>query len=314
MRRIPGLSFALLAVFTASAIQAFALDPRLVSLVPPEAQVVAGMDARQLPGEPGSFVITTHSNVADLEDFFALTGVDSARIIRHVVFVAMDEQAGLLSEHSLLASGQFDQARIYKSAVLGGATGTQYRGIPVLTIEPFARESAVFHDVRWLAIPDSGTVLFGTIASVREELDRYLAGSPADASLLRRLSSLRPDSDTWCVLLFAARSAEIRRALETLNPALAGAVEDGDAFVFGLRYRRQVEFEYEVSAASSAAIRTISDSLAQSLAGTERQSFLPVSDISGAKVTARGTIRISTARYIAWLAEVAARGRSSGAP
>ena len=175
-------------------------DPRLLSLVPPGAQVVAGISAPSTEGQPDNFVLMTHNNTVDLEDFFALTGADSSRIIHQIVFVAVANNEGQPNEHSLLVSGHFDQPQVFKSAADGGAAATNYRRIPVLEIQPFARERGVFHEVRWLAVLDSNVLVFGSVASTRQELDRYLAHSRADEALLRRLAHLRSKDQSWCVL------------------------------------------------------------------------------------------------------------------
>src|SRR5215472_9789622 len=112
-------------------------DPRILSLVPPEAQLVAGISASSVQDQPDNFVLMTHNNRVDLGDFFALIGADSSRTIHQMVFVAMASDSGRLNEHSLLVSGNFDQPQIFKSAAEGGAVQTSYRGIPVLEIQPF---------------------------------------------------------------------------------------------------------------------------------------------------------------------------------
>jgi hypothetical protein len=134
-------------------------------------------------------------------------------------------------------------------------------------VPPFGRDQATFQQVRWLAVIDSSIALFGTIASVQRELDRHLAHSPADPSLMGKLARLRRDDETWCVLTANTQSTEIRNALWALDPKLADVIESGDAFQFGVRYSRHVEFEYEVNTASSADAQTLSNSLAQSLGG-----------------------------------------------
>src|SRR5262249_30734673 len=151
-----------------------------------------------------------------------------------------------LAEHSMMVHGHFDQARIYDSAVQGGATLSQYRGLPVLEIEPFARERDTFHDSRWLAIADSDLLFFGTITSVQQELNRYLDHSSADPVLTHRLSRLRQDNETWGVMSGANRNPEVRQALAGLDRKMADLAGEAESFQFGIRYRRQVEFEYEV--------------------------------------------------------------------
>jgi hypothetical protein len=256
------------------------------------------------------FLLTTHYNIIDSNDLLALTGADSTRVIHELVLVSADDGTVALNEHSVLAGGSFDRDRIFRSAVDGGASVARYRGLPVLVVQPFARERSEFHQVRWLAIPASGILLFGSIAAVEQELDRYLARSVPDPDLIARLDRLRRDDETWTVLPQLAWTPEIRSALAAIDPRLAEQLKDGDALQFGIHYGGQIEFEYEVTTATAAASQTVSDSLTQSLAGLEEGSalLLPTSSIINGN-TVRGVVKVSAARYSAWIAEVSARGR-----
>lgn len=132
---------ALLLFCLASASSAAPPDPRLIALVPPRTPVISGINAMPHELQPDYFVLLSHNNAVDLQDLLALYGADGSRAIRQVVFVAIANTDGELREHSLLVSGRFDQARIYKSATESGAILIHYRGIPVLEIEPLhARE------------------------------------------------------------------------------------------------------------------------------------------------------------------------------
>src|ERR1700758_5012436 len=156
MRRIRVSKVVLLVLFpffTIALASAVTPNPKLLSLVPPMAQSVAGMSAAPRGGQPSSFLLMTHNNALDLDDFIALTGGDPARVIQQVIMVAAAAGRGTLGEHSLLASGHFDRALIRRSTP--GASDTLYREIPVLVVQPFPRERAKFNDVRWLAIIDS---------------------------------------------------------------------------------------------------------------------------------------------------------------
>lgn len=315
MRRFPCIKLfliALISLFVSPLNSATTHDQKLLSLVPPGAQVVAGISATSRPDPPDNFLLVTHYNIVDLQDFFALIGADSSRIVRQIVFVAIADDKGRLNEHSLLASGHFDQSRIYKSATNTGAELANYRGIPILSIKPFAREQGDLDDVRWLAVLDSNVLLFGTITNVHQELDRHLAASTADPSIVQRLNRLRSEDETWCLVAAPVHSEEIRSVLGRLHPALATLIENGGTFQFGIRYARQVEFEYEVASASTAAARTISDSLTQSLAGSGKgSSLLRGPDLTGGDNTVHGVIKVSMSRYNAWLAEFSARSRDS---
>jgi hypothetical protein len=264
------------------------------------------MDTPPPKDQPGSFVLITHNTAVDLNDFFALTGVDSTRIVRHVIFMAIHGYTTLLREHSMMVSGQFDQARIYKSAIDGGAQVFKYRGIPVLEIQPFARESADFHDDRWFAILDSNLLLFGSVAAVQQELNRYLDGSATDPVLTGKLARLRHDDETWCLISSISQYPEIGRAMESLNPKLAKLIGDANAFQFGIRYRKEVEMEYEITTASATGSHPISDSLKQAIAGSGRgSSLLTPASTSGGENTARGVIKFPLTQFADWLNKAA---------
>ena len=290
-------------------------DPRLLSLVPPGAQLVAGINAPSIQGQPDNFVLMTHNNTVDIEDFFALTGADDERIIHQIVFVSATSTDGQLNEHSLLVSGHFDQLHVFKSAGEGGAAVTDYRSVPILVIQPLAREQGTLHDVRWLAILDSRVLVFGTIASTRLELDRYLEHSRTDDALLRRLAHLRSKDQTWCVLSapvmnlsLPAWGKEIYAVLAKLNPELADLAQSGNELEFGLYYGRRIEFEYEVPFASTAGGRIRQDSLRRSpVEPAKSASLLPALDKAGDANSLHRVIVVSTSRYNTWLAEI--RGR-----
>jgi hypothetical protein len=311
MERLPvreALLTALLLLCSAGQNLAATAHQELLSLIPPGARVVAKIGA--LSHGLGHFVLITHNNNIDLNDFQALTGADSTCLIHGLVLVAAADDTGMLNEHSLLGDGNFDPERIFRSAVDGGASITRYRGIPVLVVPPFARERSEFNEIRWLAIPASGILLFGSIAIVQQELDRYLARSATDPSLVERLARLRRDPDTWTVLSPLAWTPEIRRTLASIEPKLA-YLKDGDTLQFGIHYGRQVEFEYEVTTTSPAAAQTISESLTRSLAGLEEGSeLLLTGDTIVDGNTAHGIVKVSMARYNAWLAKVSSRSQA----
>jgi hypothetical protein len=301
-KKLPILFFPFIFVGIAAAASP---DPRLLSLVPPGAQLVAGISAPPSQGQPDNFVLITHNNTVDLEDFYALTGADDSRTIHEIVFVAISDSRGLLSEHSLLVSGHFDQPRLFKSATEGGAVVTRYRSIPVLEIHPLPRERAVFNGTRWLAVLNSSVLVFGSIASTRLELDRFLEHSQTDASLLRQLARLRSKDETWCVSSEPTRNDEIYRVLAALNPQLAELARSGEAFEFGIHYGRRVEFEYEVTITptknnhfGTASPLPSSAELAKSI------SLLPAPTIVGDADTVHDVIEVSVSRYKEWLAQI----------
>jgi hypothetical protein len=275
-------------------------DPRLLSLIPPGAQIVAGVSNPMLLGRPDSFLLVSPNNVVDRRDFISLAGVDDSLIISQVIFAAGGSDTSKWGEHSLLMSGHFDQKRIFKAALQNGASVGEFRGIRVLVQQPLARELGTFKDVRWLAVIDSTVALFGTVSSVQQELDRQLAGSAVDPSLMQKLARLRADDATWSVLGTVERNDEVKHALGSLDPILASLVHDGDSVQFGVRYGRKVEVEYEITSPSSASAPA--NSL---IGGSLKGSSLLPHEMTVGSASVRGVVKVGMTRYKAWLAEVA---------
>ena len=284
--------------------RSFSPDLRLITLVPSDADMVAGIGAPTLHGQqPSTFLLITPRNAADLNDFLALTGVDDARVIHQVILVATKRGTGNPDGHSLLASGHFNQARIFKAAVENGAVVDQYRSVGIVVLSPFQREHESLRDVRWMAVVGENVAILGTIEDVRAELDRHLDKARADVPLMRWLAQLEGDDMSWCLVRTLAQNYLILRALRSLDPEFARRVHDGDTILFGIHYGRRIRFEY---------VLTTSDTLAQtSLApspGTPNATAYPQmvasSQVNG---SIRGTVYLSTARYEKWLADVSGR-------
>lgn len=303
MRRFSGILVSFLLV-AATYSHALSSDARLLSLIPPSAQIVAGMDSPPPKGLPGSFVLMTHNNSVDLGDILALTGADSELSIQHAIFVAKDDIAGYLDEHSLLMSGHFNQTRIYKSAIEGGARRIVYRGLSVLVIQPFARERGEMDDVRWLAVLGTDLLLFGSIPSVAEELDRYLAHDTPDPALAGKLAHLRRDDETWTIIWRPVRNPEIRRVLAALDSRLGELSESADSLLFGIRYRRQVEIEYEATTGPHAPASSVSIPVQSFDEPGRGIMLLPSLKVTDADKSVRGVVKLPTPQFSKWLEKV----------
>jgi hypothetical protein len=309
MRRLRGnRTLAMLLFLPISAAVTWASpDPRLLSLVPPGTQIVAGVSNPMLHGRTDGFLLMSCEDVVDHRDFISLVGVDDSLIINQMLFAAGGSDTSKSGEHSLLMSGHFDQTRIFKAALDNGASVSEFSGIRVLVQQPLAREVGTFKDVRWLALIDSTVALFGTIYSVQQELNRLLAGSAADPSLMQKLARLRPDDATWSILGTVKRNDQVKHALSSLAPTLANLVHDGDSVQFGVRYGKKVEVEYEITSPSSASTQATPNSLTQSLIGAnlERSLLPPHQDMTADSASVRGVVKVAMTRYKAWLVEVA---------
>ena len=159
---------------------------------------------------------------------------------------------------------------------------------------------------------DSKLAVFGTPALVRTELDRYLNHSAAEPTLERKISHLRHDDVSWCVATVPKNDNEIRPIFQTLDSRFADLLRMGDTIQFGIRYGRQVEFEYEVNVASRPDVEAIERSFAEPLATDMESSTLPVSTFSRVDGGVRGVLKIPKARYETWLETLANLRRARG--
>lgn len=236
---------------TALAASSLPSDFRLIQMVPPDSQVIASVLRPTPGGQPGNLLFVTEYNKIDIEDFFALTGADTSRMIHQVVFVAALGVDGALSEHSLLVSGHFNRNVIFRFAQNGSPITESYRGQAVLLVPPFTRERSRFTQLRWLAILNSDIAIFGTPESVQSELDRQIANSRPDPGLIERLSHLGPRDQTWCLLPAPSVGGAIERVLNNLDPRLAAVAAEGGSMQYGVHFGRRIE----ITASSNIAVR-----------------------------------------------------------
>jgi hypothetical protein len=272
---------------------------RLLPLVPPGAEIVAGFTQ----GQPLSHLVVTRNNTTDLLDFESIAGVDPTRMIAAVIVITASGRRGFLSEHSLVASGRFDAGHIFKAAKENGATESEYLGIPILIVPALDRDKGVSDDVRWFAVIHSEIVVFGTIPMVREELSRSLARSPADPSLREDLSRLRLNDQSWCLLSSAVhRRDETRRFLAALDPEPGQADSANDRVIMGIHFGKRIEIEFEA----------VSDSQPQNqpeASQTSEPDMAPVAShfVSNGDTTLHKVIRLSKKQYEQWTAREQAR-------
>ncbi len=290
------LSFLFNASVTASAISS---DLRLIQMVPPESQVIASMLSPTLDGQPSSFLLFTGNNRIDLEDFFAVTGADASRRIHQVVFAAEVGDDGKLSEHSLLVSGHFNRNAIFRFAASDNPTTESYRGEAILIVQPLARERSTFKQLRWLAILNSDIAIFGTPVSVQQELDRWIANSRPDSSLMERLSRLDGHDETWCLLPTSSPGGLVENTLEKLDPKLGSVAGEGGPMQYGIHFGRLVEITASSNNVVRASSKTVNDQSATH--STPTNYFLAGSHDGGDVDRKLAIVKISRRRYSEWL-------------
>lgn len=173
---------------------------RLLAMVPENAQIVSGMKLTLAAEAKPQLSVVVHNNNVDFNDWLALVSVDPEVSGRNIVEVAASSPRGELAERLLLVDGTFDARHIERAAIEAGASAVEFAGIRVLIVLPFAREGDDRVGVRWLAVPDDRTALFGTPLLVQEALTRRATHAQTNAALVAHLGELRPGADDWSIV------------------------------------------------------------------------------------------------------------------
>jgi hypothetical protein len=233
------------------------VQSKLLTLIPRDAQVVAGVEDPGNPDTRGHLLLVTVKSPFDFDDCLSLTGVDTHRGVDETIWIAASSPQGKLNEHMLLVTGRFDREHIFQAAEQNGATTSIYRGLEVLLVKPFAREERQMHDTRWMAILDGRTVVFGTPWLVQKALDRYVSHEPADPLVADRLGRLHPHVNSWSVLVMAHGMSLKHAALEQSSAPwidLLGKdlLEGADELTLGIRYGSTSRVDFVIRKATIA--------------------------------------------------------------
>jgi len=236
-----------IATFFAASSLASPLSSRLLPLVPPGAEIVAGFEYRPSPDLNGSLLLTTRNNRLDLDDWQALTGADSSRTLEALIEVAAAGPNGSVSEHMLLVAGQFDRERIFRSIQENGTKSTEHEGHPVLLIKPLAREVRDMLDTRWLVILDKHIGILGTPWLVKKAMARYAEHAVPDSVLEERLSLLQPDVTSWNVVAVSRLTA--RDILFAQRHTRWEDVQrDADVLTVAARFGSRIRIDFSIEA------------------------------------------------------------------
>jgi hypothetical protein len=296
------------AIMAALGAHAFAGSPaqdRLLRLVPANAEIVAGIQDPHHADQTGRLLIVTHNDDADLRDWIALAGaMDARQQVDKLIEAAGSSPRGELSEHLLLAGGSFRGAGILHAAESDGGVRSEYKGVRIVELKPFAREQQEMRDTRWLAMLNDNTAIFGSPAMVRGALDRYLSSAPADAELVKRMSSLKPDVNCWSILRMLGRmmaahvlpsvldetSAALLRRVTNLSISVHYGSKDRVDFIFGTE---------NTEAATALATAISGPPYLRSVADTLRAHL---ESVAVRQNEVRGSVRVAEEEFAPWLA------------
>jgi len=179
-------------IFTAFAgvLGAEAADSQLLSLVMPDAKVLAGVNVDQAKASPfGQSVLSQiQSNSAGMQQMIALTGFDPTRDVHEVLAASNAAPGG----HTglALARGNFDIAKITAAATAGGGNTETYKGVTIIE-DP--------KQINGVAFLDSTLAIAGDLASVKAAIDRPGTGKSLPATVINQANQWSAAEDAWVI-------------------------------------------------------------------------------------------------------------------
>src|SRR5258708_38089599 len=112
-----------------------AADTALLSLVMPDAKVMAGAQVNRAKNSPVGAYVLSHMQLddPDFQKFIAASGFDPRRDLSEVLIASSASQNDP-SSWLILAKGTFDAARIQGMAQTAGVVITPHKGISIITL------------------------------------------------------------------------------------------------------------------------------------------------------------------------------------
>ena len=187
---------AVAALFTASA---RATDATLLTLIPPDAKVVAGVRAAQAVSSPfGQFVLSHLGPGAQgLQSLIKASGFDPTHDVSELLLATATP--GTRGQGIISARGVFDPAKIDSLAKAHGCTSSSVMGVTTYKGCGGANNGA-------LALPDVTTAILGDTDSVNAAISRYRSKSAPGDALQKQIQAASVDAsgapnDLWFLSL-----------------------------------------------------------------------------------------------------------------
>lgn len=177
-----------------AAASAHAADSRLLALLMPEPQLLAGVHLDQARSSPfGQFLLTQAGLSAELDKLRATTGFDPRTDLNELLLAASADGKALA-----VGRGIFQPVLIAHLAASAGMATSVYRGITLIG------QGAV------VAFLDGTTVVLGPAETVTAAIDRWITGSRPEPQLATQIAQLSAGADGWAFVSSAAKFATAR--------------------------------------------------------------------------------------------------------
>ncbi len=168
-----------------------AVDPHLLSLVMPDANVLAGVNVATAKNTPfGQYVLTQLApKDQEFQKMAVLTGFDPRQDLIEILAASN----GTAGSHSglALATGTFNTSAILAAAKSAGATVDTYNGATIIS-DPHSKGA-----LSGIAFLGSTIAVAGDIADVKAAIDRQSAPSTINSTLASQANTLSLNQDAW---------------------------------------------------------------------------------------------------------------------
>jgi len=217
------MKFVKFAVLAAVAFPALSLaaDSSLLSLMMPDAKVIAGVQVDSAKNSPFGQYLLAHFQPSDpsFQDFVSQTGFDPRRDVTEVVMASNWQSKSPTSRWLVAAKGSFDLTKITQAVHTHGGTIQNFEGVNILAGSQDGDSN--------IAFLDSGSAVMGDLASVQAAINRRKNNMPADPGLLARLGSVRTNNDFWFTTLVPISEFADSMPNENLQGAMKGNLMQG---------------------------------------------------------------------------------------
>ncbi|HVN04059.1 MAG TPA: hypothetical protein VMT86_06545 [Bryobacteraceae bacterium] len=205
-----------------------AVDQGLLSLAPPDAQILAGINLEHAKAAPlGRFIQAQSQQKQELElsAMEKTMGFDPWRDVREVLVAAGPPDPGAFL---VLLRGTFGVPRIVEAALANGGAAETYNGAIVVQRRT---------DKTALAFPGQTLAIIGPPATVRAAIDRKAGPAVISPALLEQVNQLSATQDAWFVSAAPLAGLDMQSPFAGLTKMQrsSGGLKSGAELVISLR-------------------------------------------------------------------------------
>ncbi|MBV9083390.1 MAG: hypothetical protein JOZ62_11980 [Acidobacteriaceae bacterium] len=216
-------------LFTGAMSSFASVDQSLLSLAPPDAKLLTGIDITRVEASPFGQYLLRRVDTEDehFREFTQATGFDPRRDLEFLLFAGFPPPEG---RFAVLARGNFDAVRIQNAAIAHGMSVESINGVDVLA-------NKKGHPIN-IAFLDGGIAAMADPATMHQILAQRSNPAALDSQLSDRVNKAGTDNDLWFVSALPLRpivngtAAPVPDSLAK-SPVLQSIVESSGAIQFG---------------------------------------------------------------------------------